>query len=126
MLGQTFELHDLIVILILVVLEGVLSMDNARCFGLALRVPKRLQARALSYGLVGAGVSRAGDRGGQLSAGVASAEAAGRAVSDLRRAKAFIWPDKEHPDEAPRRSAPNRSTTTSRTSQRIPKSSGRR
>ena len=59
MLGQTFELHDLIVIAILVVLEGVLSIDNALVLGLlALRVPKRLQARALSYGLVGALVFR--------------------------------------------------------------------
>src|SRR3954447_10409026 len=59
MFGQTFEFHDLIVIGILVVLEGVLSIDNALVLGLlARRLPRRLQGKALTYGLVGALVFR--------------------------------------------------------------------
>src|SRR5213075_2330536 len=58
--GQTFEPHDLIVIGILVILEGVLSIDNALVLGLlARKLPKRLRPRALSYGLIGAFVFRA-------------------------------------------------------------------
>ena len=34
MLHQTFELHDLVVIGILVLLEGLLSLDNALVLGL--------------------------------------------------------------------------------------------
>lgn len=57
--GQTFENHDLLVILLLVLLEGLLSIDNALVLGLlAKRVPKHLQGRALTYGLVGAFVFR--------------------------------------------------------------------
>src|SRR5262249_25059674 len=57
--GQTFDPHDLIVVALLVVLEGVLSIDNALVLGLlARRLPKRLQGRALTYGLVGAFVFR--------------------------------------------------------------------
>jgi YkoY family integral membrane protein len=57
--GQTFEPHDLIVIGVLVVLEGVLSIDNALVLGLlARRLPKGLQPRALLYGLAGAFVFR--------------------------------------------------------------------
>src|SRR4051812_37892414 len=57
--GQKAEPHDVIIILLLVVLEGVLSIDNALVLGLlAKRVPKRLQARALTYGLIGALVFR--------------------------------------------------------------------
>ncbi len=57
--GQTFENHDLFVILLLVLLEGLLSIDNALVLGLlAKRVPKPLQSRALTYGLVGAFVFR--------------------------------------------------------------------
>ena len=57
--GQTFEKHDLVVILLLVLLEGLLSIDNALVLGLlAKRVPKHLQGRALTYGLVGAFVFR--------------------------------------------------------------------
>lgn len=57
--GQTFENHDLFVILLLVLLEGLLSIDNALVLGLlAKRVPKPLQGRALTYGLVGAFVFR--------------------------------------------------------------------
>ena len=59
MFGQTFELHDLIVIGVLVVLEGVLSIDNALVLGLlARRLPRGLQKKALTYGLVGAIVFR--------------------------------------------------------------------
>jgi len=57
--GQTFELHDLFVVGLLVLLEGVLSIDNALVLGLlAKRLPKHLQSRALTYGLVGAFVFR--------------------------------------------------------------------
>src|SRR5437588_8311548 len=56
---QTFDPHDLIVIGVLVVLEGVLSLDNALVLGLLARqLPARLQPRALMYGLVGAFVFR--------------------------------------------------------------------
>ncbi|HEX8521253.1 MAG TPA: hypothetical protein VF669_03285 [Tepidisphaeraceae bacterium] len=59
MFGQTFDIQDLAVIGILIVLEGVLSIDNALVLGiLAKRLPKFLQARALTYGLVGALVFR--------------------------------------------------------------------
>ena len=59
MFGQTFEPHDLIVIAFLVILEGVLSIDNALVLGLlARRLPQRLRPRALSYGLIGAFVFR--------------------------------------------------------------------
>jgi YkoY family integral membrane protein len=57
--GQTFELSDLAVIGLLVVLEGVLSIDNALVLGLlAKRLPPRQRGRALTYGLVGAFVFR--------------------------------------------------------------------
>jgi YkoY family integral membrane protein len=57
--GQTFEPHDLFVIGVLIVLEGVLSLDNALVLGLlARRVPHHLQRRALMYGLIGALVFR--------------------------------------------------------------------
>lgn len=57
--NQTFEWHDMAVVGLLVVLEGVLSIDNALVLGLlAKRLPKRYQARALTYGLVGAFVFR--------------------------------------------------------------------
>src|SRR3954468_16812563 len=56
---QTFDAHDLIIVGLLVVLEGVLSIDNALVLGLlAKRLPKKLQSRALTYGLVGAFVFR--------------------------------------------------------------------
>ncbi len=59
MLNQTFQPHDLLIVLLLVVLEGVLSIDNALVLGLlAKRLPKPLQRRALTYGLVGAFVFR--------------------------------------------------------------------
>jgi len=57
--GQTFEIPDLAVIGLLVVLEGVLSIDNALVLGLlAKRLPPRQRGRALTYGLVGAFVFR--------------------------------------------------------------------
>src|SRR5215212_4619083 len=57
--GQTFELHDLAIVGLLVVLEGVLSIDNALVLGiLAKRLPKHLRSRALTYGLIGAFVFR--------------------------------------------------------------------
>jgi len=57
--GQTFEPHDLVLIALLVLLEGVLSIDNALVLALlAKRLPKQMQARALTYGLVGAFVFR--------------------------------------------------------------------
>lgn len=57
--GQTFEAHDLIVIALLIVLEGVLSIDNALVLGiLAKRLPKHQQQKALTYGLIGAFVFR--------------------------------------------------------------------
>jgi YkoY family integral membrane protein len=55
MFGQTFAPGDLLLIGLLVVLEGTLSIDNALVLGLlAKRLPKELQSRALTYGLVGA------------------------------------------------------------------------
>jgi YkoY family integral membrane protein len=59
MFGQTFQPHDIAVIALLVVLEGVLSIDNALVLGLlAKRLPKDQQKKALTYGLVGAFVFR--------------------------------------------------------------------
>jgi predicted tellurium resistance membrane protein TerC len=59
MFGQTFEVHDFAVIGLLILLEGVLSIDNALVLGLlAKRLPKHQQKKALTYGLVGAFVFR--------------------------------------------------------------------
>src|SRR4051812_32572020 len=59
MYGQTFEPHDIAIVGLLIVLEGVLSIDNALVLGiLAKRLPKRLQGKALTYGLVGAFIFR--------------------------------------------------------------------
>jgi YkoY family integral membrane protein len=56
---QTFVTADLAVIGLLIVLEGVLSIDNALVLGLlAKRLPKSQQGRALTYGLIGAFVFR--------------------------------------------------------------------
>jgi len=58
--GQVFEWHDFAVVGLLVVLEGMLSIDNALVLGLlAKRLPKHQQPGALNYGLVGAFVFRA-------------------------------------------------------------------
>jgi predicted tellurium resistance membrane protein TerC len=57
--GQHIESSDLIIVGLLVLLEGVLSIDNALVLGLlAKRLPKEKRAKALSYGLVGAFVFR--------------------------------------------------------------------
>ncbi len=54
-LHQTFEPHDLLVIGLLIILEGLLSMDNALVLGLlARRLPRTLRPKALTYGLIGA------------------------------------------------------------------------
>jgi YkoY family integral membrane protein len=57
--GQTFEFHDILIVALLVVLEAVLSIDNALVLGLlAKRLPKHLQSKALTFGLIGALVFR--------------------------------------------------------------------
>jgi YkoY family integral membrane protein len=57
--GQTLEGSDLAVIGLLIVLEGVLSIDNALVLGLlAKRLPPEQRNRALFYGLAGAFVFR--------------------------------------------------------------------
>jgi YkoY family integral membrane protein len=54
MFGQTFSPGDLATIALLVVLEGLLSLDNALVLAvLAGRVAHRLRIKALSYGLIG-------------------------------------------------------------------------
>lgn len=59
MFHQTFEPRDLLSILVLIILEGVLSVDNAVVLGiLARRMPESRRRRALSYGLGGAFVFR--------------------------------------------------------------------
>lgn len=53
--GQEFVWGDLGIVALLILLEGVLSIDNALVLGLlAKRLPKKLQPKALTYGLVGA------------------------------------------------------------------------
>src|SRR5688572_27259737 len=57
--NQTFDWPDMAVIGLLILLEGVLSIDNALVLGLlAKRLPKHQRARALSYGIIGAFVFR--------------------------------------------------------------------
>lgn len=57
--GQRLEWQDLAVVALLVVLEGMLSIDNALVLGLlAKRLPRNEQAKALWYGLAGAFVFR--------------------------------------------------------------------
>lgn len=59
MLGQTFALSDLPVIFVLVLLEGLLSADNALVLALMVRhLPPEKQRKALLYGLGGAFVFR--------------------------------------------------------------------
>jgi YkoY family integral membrane protein len=51
---QTFAPRDLLLVLLLVLLEGLLSIDNALVLGLlARRLPASQRAKALSYGLIG-------------------------------------------------------------------------
>lgn len=57
--GQSFDGADLAIIGLLIILEGVLSIDNALVLGLlAKRLPRHQRARALSYGILGAFVFR--------------------------------------------------------------------
>jgi YkoY family integral membrane protein len=57
--GQEFVWGDMGIVGLLILLEGVLSIDNALVLGLlAKRLPKSMQPRALTYGLVGAFVFR--------------------------------------------------------------------
>ncbi len=57
--GQVLDWPDLVVVGLLILLEGLLSIDNALVLGLlAKRLPKEMRARALSYGLIGAFVFR--------------------------------------------------------------------
>jgi predicted tellurium resistance membrane protein TerC len=59
MFNQVFEIQDIWVVGVLIILEGVLSIDNALVLGLlAKRVRPDQQARVLTYGLVGAFVIR--------------------------------------------------------------------
>ncbi len=59
MFGQTYSPQDLGVIALLVLLEGILSIDNALVLALlAKRLPKAQHAKALTYGLAGALVFR--------------------------------------------------------------------
>jgi YkoY family integral membrane protein len=59
MLHQTFQPGDLFLVFVLVVLEGLLSIDNALVLGLlARRLAPRLQTKALTYGLIGSFVFR--------------------------------------------------------------------
>lgn len=59
MFGQTYSPRDLGVIAFLVLLEGLLSIDNALVLALlAKRLPRELRAKALTYGLGGAFVFR--------------------------------------------------------------------
>jgi YkoY family integral membrane protein len=100
--GQTFEPHDLIIIAFLVVLEGVLSIDNALVLGLlARRVPKRLRPRALSYGLIGALIFRII---AIIAAGYLLQWRFPKLLGGLYliyvAIKHFIWPEKEHVDES--------------------------
>jgi YkoY family integral membrane protein len=57
--GQTYSPTDPLVIATLIFFEGLLSIDNALVLALlARRLPKDLRAKALTYGLGGAFVSR--------------------------------------------------------------------
>lgn len=59
MFGQRFDYQDIAIVGLLIVLEGVLSIDNALVLGLlARRLPRPQQPRALTYGLLGAFVFR--------------------------------------------------------------------
>lgn len=59
MFSQSFEYPDLAIVGFLIILEGILSIDNALVLGLlAKRVRPGLQVRVLTWGLVGAFVIR--------------------------------------------------------------------
>jgi len=56
---DTFVPHDLLVVLVLIVLEGLLSCDNAVVLALLVKdLPPHLRGRALRYGIIGAYVFR--------------------------------------------------------------------
>jgi YkoY family integral membrane protein len=56
---QTFQPRDLFLVLVLVILEALLSIDNAIVLGLlAQKLPGRSQKKALTYGLVGSFIFR--------------------------------------------------------------------
>jgi len=58
-LGQNVESSDLLVIGLLILLEGLLSIDNALVLGMLVkRLPNHQRAKALSYGLIGAFIFR--------------------------------------------------------------------
>ena len=58
-LGQDMVPADLVIVGLLVVLEGLLSIDNALVLGmLTKRLPVHMRSRALSYGIIGAVVFR--------------------------------------------------------------------
>jgi YkoY family integral membrane protein len=58
-LGQEVVPADLVVVGLLILLEGLLSIDNALVLGMLVkRLPKQQRAKALSYGLLGAFVFR--------------------------------------------------------------------
>lgn len=58
-LGQDLVAADLAVVGLLVILEGLLSIDNALVLGmLTKRLPKHMRSRALSFGIIGAVVFR--------------------------------------------------------------------
>lgn len=58
-LGQNMVPADLAIVGLLVILEGLLSIDNALVLGMLVkRLPKDQRAKALSYGLIGAFVFR--------------------------------------------------------------------
>ncbi len=59
MFHQTFQPRDLLVVAILIVLEVLLSVDNALVLGLlAAKLPPSLQRKALTYGLIGGTIFR--------------------------------------------------------------------
>ena len=90
MLHQTFEPHDLILIAFLVVLEGVLSIDNALVLGLLAQSAEiSPPAGTVVWIGGGAGFSYRRDCRGRLSASVAISKTARRPLPDLRRGQAF-------------------------------------
>jgi YkoY family integral membrane protein len=59
MFNQTFQPRDLLLVLLLIVLEGLLSIDNALVLGLLARqLPEKSQKKALTYGLIGSFIFR--------------------------------------------------------------------
>lgn len=110
---QTFAAHDLAIVGLLVILEGVLSVDNALVLGLlAKRLPKKLQHKALEYGLLGALIFRI------IAIAAASfllrwsiAKLLGGIYLIYVAIKHFVWPDQphdhDHDHETPLPPSPN-------------------